>query len=200
MNHIIGIYKISSPTNKIYIGQSKNIISNRLNHYINSNCSNQIKLYNSIKKYGWEQHIFEIIEECSLDQLNEREIYWGLFYNTLDPKIGLNLKLGNERGIFSEETKDKMSKSSLGKPKSQKHKENISKSRLGLKFSQEHINNMSKSRFKYSIICLETKTIYKSANQASKELNVASASIIKVCRGIYKQIKGYTFKFIDNEY
>jgi len=199
MNHIIGIYKISSPTNKIYIGQSKNIISNRLNHYINNNCSNQIKLYNSIKKYGWEQHIFEIIEECSLDQLNEREIYWGLFYNTLDPKIGLNLKLGNERGIFSEETKNKMSKSSLGKPKSQKHKENISKSRLGLKFSQEHTNNMSKSRFKYSIMCLETKIIYKSANQASKELNVASASIIKVCRGIYKQIKGYTFKFIDNE-
>ena len=192
---IIGIYKITSPKNKIYIGQSKNILSNRLNHYINGNCSTQIKLYNSIKKYSWEKHLFEIIEECSLEQLNEREIYWGLLYDVLNPKTGLNLKLGETKGLYSEESKDKMSKSSLGKSKSQKHKLNISKARLGMKFSKEHTNNMSISRFRYSITCLENNITYKSANQASKELNTASASIIKVCRGIYKQIKGYTFKF-----
>jgi hypothetical protein len=196
--HIIGIYKIISPSGKIYIGQSQNILSNRLNHYINGNCSTQTKLYNSLKKYGFENHIFEIIEECSLEQLNEREIYWGLFYNVLNPKTGLNLKLGEKRGMYSEESKNKMSKSSLGKSKSQKHKINISKARLGMKFSKEHTDNMSLSRFKYSIVCLENNTTYKSAHQASKELNVASASIIKVCKGIYKQIKGYTFKFIND--
>jgi group I intron endonuclease len=79
--HIIGIYKITSPSGKIYIGQSQNILSNRLNHYINGNCSTQTKLYNSLQKYSFENHIFEIIEECSLEQLNDKEIYWGLFYH-----------------------------------------------------------------------------------------------------------------------
>lgn len=196
--YIIGIYKIISPSGKIYIGQSKNILSNRLNHYINGNCSTQTKLYNSLKKYGFENHIFEIVEECSLEQLNEREIYWGTHFDVLNPKTGLNLKLGEKRGIYSEESKKKMSKSSLGKCKSQSHKINISKARLGMKFSQEHTDNMSNSRFKYSIICLENNIIYKSAHQASKKLNIAPSSIIKVCRGIYKQIKGYTFKFVND--
>ena len=42
----------------------------------------------------------------------------------------------------------------------------------------------------------ENGKIYKSANQASKDLNIYPSSIIKVCEGKYKQTKGYTFKFI----
>ena len=68
-----------------------------------------------------------------------------------------------------------------------------------MKFSKEHTNNMSISRFKYQILCLETGIMYKSANQASKELSIAPASIIKVCKGIFKQAKGYTFKFINDK-
>ena len=74
---MIGIYKITSPTGKIYIGQSNNI-ENRKKFYKRLDCINQIKLYNSLLKYSWKQHIFEVIEECTLEQLNEREIYWGL--------------------------------------------------------------------------------------------------------------------------
>lgn len=73
---MIGIYKITNPSDKVYIGQSMNI-KRRWNHYTNTSLSKgQIKMYNSIKKYGRENHIFEIIEECSLDQLNERETFY----------------------------------------------------------------------------------------------------------------------------
>jgi len=110
---MVGIYKILSPSNKVYIGQSINIENRWKYFYKTLNCKNQPKLYNSFLKYGWEQHKFEIIEECSLEQLNEREIYWGLHYNVLVE--GLNCKLGEGRGACSKETKQKMSNARLGK-------------------------------------------------------------------------------------
>jgi group I intron endonuclease len=80
---IIGIYKITSPTNRIYIGQSTDVL-NRTKYYTNPNgCKEQHKLYNSIKKYGWDAHTFEIIEECETTQLNERERYWQDFFNVI---------------------------------------------------------------------------------------------------------------------
>jgi group I intron endonuclease len=117
---MIGIYKITNPKGKAYIGQSTKI-EIRTNFYKTYNCKKQPKLLNSLKKYGWEQHIFEIIEECSLEQLNEREIYWGSHYGVLG-KSGLNLRLGNGRGACSDETKQKMSKSHLGKKDSEETK------------------------------------------------------------------------------
>jgi len=44
------IYKITNPSGKIYIGQTTNIHI-RKSKYKNSNCKNQTRLFNSIKKY-----------------------------------------------------------------------------------------------------------------------------------------------------
>jgi len=103
-----GIYKITSPTGKVYIGQSINI-EKRFEHYkyVNS-IKGQPKLYYSFKKYGYKNHIFEILEECQIKQLNEQEIYWGLYFNVINE--GLNCKLGNQNSIISKETRLKMSK------------------------------------------------------------------------------------------
>jgi group I intron endonuclease len=38
--------------------------------------SRSIILLNSIKKYGWDAHKVEIIEEVTDDRLNEREVFW----------------------------------------------------------------------------------------------------------------------------
>ena len=48
---MIGIYKITSPNNKVYIGQSVDI-EKRLKRYKNLNCKKQSKIYNSLNKYG----------------------------------------------------------------------------------------------------------------------------------------------------
>jgi len=104
---MIGIYKITNPSNKIYIGQSTNI-KERFRKYSKLSNKRQIKLYNSFQKYGIDNHQFEIIEECSEDILDEREIYWGNHYNVLGDN-GLNLRLGNGRGSCSENTKNKIS-------------------------------------------------------------------------------------------
>jgi len=195
---IIGIYKITSPTNKIYIGQSIDV-EKRWKVYKRLGCVLQKKLYNSLKKYGWDNHIHEIIEKCSKEHLYQRESFWKKYYleqNHQNWNQVLFCELYDRGGPISEATKKKISEYSLGKKLTQNHKDNIKKARIGMIFTQNHKNNMSNSRFRYQILCIENNIIYKSAHDASKKLNIYPHSILKVCKGLYKQTKGYTFKFI----
>ena len=86
------IYKTTNNINgKIYIGQDKN----NNPHYFGSGK----KLKSAIKKYGKENFIKEILEECdSKEILNEREIYWIDFYNSRDAFVGYNISLGGDGG------------------------------------------------------------------------------------------------------
>lgn len=89
---MIGIYKITNPKGKVYVGQSINIQQRLSNYEKLTNCKNQRQLYNSLRKYGWENHSIDILEECSADLLNNRERYWQELYDVLGQK-GLNCKL-----------------------------------------------------------------------------------------------------------
>jgi group I intron endonuclease len=108
---MIGIYKITNPKGKIYIGQSIDI-ERRLKEYKNIKCLSQRKLRNSIIKYGWENHIVEVIEECSIENLNTIERYWQDYFNVL--QHGLNCRLTqthDKSGKDSISTKNKKSNS-----------------------------------------------------------------------------------------
>ena len=108
-----GIYSITSPSGKVYIGQSTNI-EKRLYYYQTcwEHIKRQRKLYSSFKKYGIENHVFEIVEECDLEILDEREIFYiDLFESTVK---GLNIKLGGIGGKQTQETKNRIGKSNLG--------------------------------------------------------------------------------------
>ena len=125
---IIGIYKITSPTGKVNIGQSTNIYK-RWQSYkgLYSSTVKQPRLYNSLTKYTPEAHIFEVIEECSVGILNERERFWQDYYEVLGPK-GLNCRVtGTEdkSGYVSDETKQKQSVIRKGRRLSEEHKEKL---------------------------------------------------------------------------
>jgi|SRR6478609_2390214 len=112
-----GIYKITSPTKRIYIGQSLNV-KGRFNHYKKYKCKAQTKLYNSLIKYGADKHVFEIICECDKSELNNKERFYQEIYNSTCQKKGLNCQLVNtdfEKRIFSIETRLKMSQNRKGK-------------------------------------------------------------------------------------
>lgn len=90
---MIGIYKIQNLVNgKIYIGQSVHIQARFSQHKREAKNGNTRPLYNAIRKYGIENFSFEIIEECSKEMLNEREIYWIKKYNSFHS--GYNLTPG----------------------------------------------------------------------------------------------------------
>ena len=143
---MIGIYKVTSPLGYIYIGQSKNI-DNRFCDYKKLKCKAQLRIYNSLVKYGVENHIFETIENCPIYLLNEKERYWQDFYNVLG-KQGLNCNLvptNNFPKVLSDETKSKISNSLTGLRHTDESKAKISKGLMGRIVSQETRNKISKS-------------------------------------------------------
>jgi group I intron endonuclease len=80
---ITGIYKIENTINKkVYIGQSNNISLRFSNHKyeLNNNKHSNSHLQRAWNKYGKENFTFEILCECNLEELNEKEIYFiGLY-------------------------------------------------------------------------------------------------------------------------
>lgn len=102
---MIGIYKITSPTERIYIGQSINI-KKRFNSYLKlTNCKTQIKLYNSFKKHGVENHNFEVLCECEISELNNKERYYQDLFNVIEKGLNCLLTKSSDRsGKMSEET------------------------------------------------------------------------------------------------
>ena len=132
MNKICGIYKITSPNKKVYIGQSINIYS-RWKGYKRLECKKQVRLYNSFKKYGIKKHKFEILQQCEREQLNEFEKYYVDLYQCFNSEFGLNLRDGGGNHIkMSEESRKKMSIAQKGKHLSEETKHKISESHKGI--------------------------------------------------------------------
>lgn len=79
------VYNITSPVNKKYTG-STNDIKERQGSYRNLNCKNQVKLYNSLSKYGFENHVFEIMWTGDINDMLMYECLIGTYYEVLDKK------------------------------------------------------------------------------------------------------------------
>lgn len=213
---IIGIYKITSCSGRVYIGQSMNILR-RKHRYSLLRCKKQVKLYNSIKKYGWEKHIFKIIEECSVENLNIRERYWQEYYDCVEN--GLNCrytKTDDKSGVMSEESKKKLSISLTGRKLSSLTKTKISNSKKGKPIRKPKVRNnvgvnnsfygkthnkkskviMSKNRKgllkgesngrSRKLINSETKVVYDCIKCAAEELNIKVGTLRAMLSGIQK--------------
>jgi group I intron endonuclease len=163
---MIGIYKITSPNDLVYIGQSINILK-RFNQYKNPSKSQKL-LHASIKKYGYDNHLFEVLEICNIIELNKKERYWQDFYGVLNNGLNCVLTKTNEKsGYLSNETKLLISNSKKGRPSnwlnieernlkisnslkgkklSESHKKSLSIAQTGLKRSKEAIEKSVKSR------------------------------------------------------
>ena len=87
-----GIYLITNKVNgKQYVGQSADI-EGRWKKHIRDINNYDCVIYRALRKYGIENFSFEVLEECDVDKLDEREIYW---INELDTyKNGYNMTLG----------------------------------------------------------------------------------------------------------
>jgi group I intron endonuclease len=155
---MVGIYKITSPTGKVYIGQSRDIEGRWKIHKWKGSRDNKdgkYPLYFSMNKYGVGTHTMEVIEECTFEELNIRERYWQDYYNVL--KEGLNAVLQNTSGkpreyskeireiisakskrlVHTEESKKKISiassKALKGRKKTEAHKKALSLAKTGVK-------------------------------------------------------------------
>jgi predicted RNA-binding Zn-ribbon protein involved in translation (DUF1610 family) len=90
------IYKITNLiTKKIYIGKRCSRVLPELDNYWGSG----VYLRNSMRKYGKVNFKKEIVEQFQIqDTLNEREIFWISFFDSMNINIGYNLTKGGDGG------------------------------------------------------------------------------------------------------
>lgn len=112
-----GIYGIhNTVNNKWYVGQSKDIekrnhielrnLKNGFFHYGNEN----IHIVSAWQKYGEDAFEWVVLEECTIEQLDEREIFWIAQKDSYKNGYNRTLGGGGSRGVVvSEETRKKMS-------------------------------------------------------------------------------------------
>lgn len=108
---MVGIYKIENLLNHhCYIGQSRNIEKRWEAHKIAAFNSNQSSydypLYKAIRKYGLENFSFEVVETCSVEELNYKEIYWIGFYNSFEE--GYNQTIGGYAPTYPKLTEEQI--------------------------------------------------------------------------------------------
>lgn len=121
------IYLITNPVGKFYVGSTVNL-KDRVYRYKTLRVKSQVKIFNSLKKYGWDNHEFKVIHECDIADRNYYESYYGNMYNCIGEN-GLNLSLPkiNETYIcMSDETKRKIGNAHKGKTISDANKKLIS--------------------------------------------------------------------------
>lgn len=177
---MICIYKIENQLNKkVYIGQTNNYKSRIYDHKytLRKNKSACRKLQYSWNKYGESSFKFEMIEPCTKDLLNEKEIYWISFYDSITK--GYNLEKGGKLNKkLSEETKKLMS---INNPRVWKGK-----------FGKDH--NASKKVYRYD---LEGNYVdsFISVVIASENTKINKRAIANAATNVLQSAGGYQWSY-----
>ena len=89
-----GIYKITNLTNGMcYVGQAANVADRWKQHIkrgIGADPPTRNKLYPAMLAIGVENFSFELIEECSREELNEKEQFWQEYFKAKE--FGYSIK------------------------------------------------------------------------------------------------------------
>jgi len=204
------IYKATSPSGKVYIGQTSNrLIQRKCQHFSDANNKNR-RSYDSafpraLRKYGKSKIVWEILyENIPWEQLNDLEVVtiaeYDSFYN------GYNSTLGGKGNVgykHTDETKAKIGKSSMERGKGYKHtayaKARIGEASKGRKHTDEAKAKMSEAG-KERKASNETRAKISKANSGENCYN-AKLTWKKVAeiRELYKQVDN-TYQKIANKY
>jgi len=205
------VYKHISPSEKIYIGVTKQSLKKRWGKN-GEGYKTQTYFYRAIKKYGWENFRHEILyTDLTKDEACEMEIKLIALYESDNKEKGYNCYPGGEIGpagrSLSKETREKMSKARKGKKFSDEHKQKIADSRKGVyvstnapwygkKHTEDYKRKMSKP-----IICIETGIFYYGTRDAEKQTGIAHTGISQACKinGKQKTAGGYHWCYVYDQ-
>lgn len=92
------IYKITSPSGKVYIGKTYDLRKRVNAHKCAAKSGKNLILHNSIRKYGWDAHKLEVIETVEESLLDEREMFWIKELKTYcyENNMGMNMTKGGD--------------------------------------------------------------------------------------------------------
>lgn len=104
------IYKITNKlNNKSYIGKTSLSIESRFKEHISDSKKERCEkrpLYSAFNKYGTENFLIEVLEECSSEEASLKEQYWIGRYNTFEN--GYNATSGGDGKIYKLASKEEV--------------------------------------------------------------------------------------------
>ena len=83
---------INDINHKVYIGQTSTTLKQRWREHTHTDINNGTHFHNALLKYGVDKFHMYLLEECRIDKLNEREIYYISIFNSY--KDGYNMTPG----------------------------------------------------------------------------------------------------------
>lgn len=168
------IYSITNLVNgKIYIGSCKSTGIRKSNHFwaLKAGRHHSAHLQRAYDKYGKDNFIFKVIEECELEKRAEREIYNISFYKSDHRDFGYNVwEVEEDKFKCAEETKKKLK---------------ISHTKEGV-----HKNCISVDAYRTDGSFLGS---YMSIGSCANSLNIKQFLISEILKGKRKSYKKYTF-------
>ena len=151
---MIGIYCFRNKVNgKVYIGKSLDLDRRIKDHYylLHNNLETS-RFQKDFDVYGYSNFEISILEECTKEELNNKEVYWISFYDARNPEKGYNKAKGGEGGCghpHSLESRRKISEAAKRQHQSMtpeqraKISEAISKAGKGRKMTPEQCKKTS---------------------------------------------------------
>lgn len=203
------IYKATNKLNgKMYIGQTIRTLEVRMAEHARHSKSPFDK---AIQKYGLENFEVEVIDTAdTIEELNQKEIYWIKYYNTYEGD-GYNSCLGGENTTgfhHREESKAKMSEAKrrmyngadnpfYSKRHSEETCRRFSEQRKGRKLTEEWKQHISEGSIaKVKVRNIETGEIFNSIREAAEKYNILPTHITRVCRGRRNKTGGYHWEYV----
>jgi group I intron endonuclease len=202
----VGIYKIHSPSNKVYIGQSIDL-RYRVFKYSTLHCKMQPKLYASLSKYGWKNHEFKVLHnlpsDVSQDVLNSYEEFYLQQFKDCGFEV-LNVRGAGRYGKISDDTKIKLSNSLKKYYENHENREKKSKDTIigmrnsnaseknsfnkkGIKLSEETKAKISKSNM--GKICPQSKINILKAHEKLRNRKQSQEEKDKRAKKLWKKIE-----------
>lgn len=140
------VYEAKFPNGKRYIGLTTKSLQRRKAEHKHHSGRSSRKVYNAIRKYGWENVTWKVLATCfTEEEMRNKEKYFIKKFRTLEIEFGYNHREGGDGGRHDEQTKKKISlmnsaenngmygKEAWNKGKSltKEHKENLSRAHKG---------------------------------------------------------------------
>ena len=205
------IYKITNlVNNKVYIGKTLRTAEKRWKEHC-KDCQKrkceQRPLYRAMNKYGIENFICETIEECTIEDINDREVYWIEYYQSYHN--GYNATYGGDGKSYADYDLiyQLFKEGKLIREISDITGHDISTIRQGLRnmgISIEEVRTRAIDSIKIPVIMLDKDTgeelkIFDSVTEAEQFIGMkpGGSHIAAVCKGNRATAGGYKWQYAN---
>ena len=205
------IYVHTSPSGKMYIGQTKLKPERRWGkdgaYYLKKKDNGEYTqryFAHAILKYGWGNFEHEIVaSNLTKEEADNFEKLLIEKLNTTDSQYGYNIREGGSHGGLSEESRKKISDAFKGRTLPDETRVKISNSNKGRKLSEKAQKAFEEARIRCKVTQYslqgELIKIWDSISEAGRCLNIDASSIAKCCKDIYSNAGGFIWKYYENE-